>query len=67
MQKVFLADRADFAVAKKAGEAERPKFLLDHLGIVTWAAEKILTAAIATAKTTAIERRRGQFLFRVGQ
>ena len=57
MQEATLAYGADFAVAKEPGEAERSEPLLDELSIVIWLSEHPLAAAVATAQTTAINRR----------
>ena len=34
MEEVFVADRADFAVAEEACQTDRSEAFLDHLGIV---------------------------------
>lgn len=54
MQKIALTNRADFPVAKESRQAERPESLLNHLRIMVWRTKHVLTAAIATAKATAI-------------
>src|SRR5256885_593543 len=54
MQKVALANRPDFTVAKETGQAEGSEALLNHLGIVIRRSKHVLTAPIATAKTPAV-------------
>lgn len=60
MEEVALADGADFAIAEKAGNTERAEFLLDHAGVVVGRAEKVLSAAVATAQTAAIDGAAGK-------
>src|SRR5258706_12144935 len=56
MQIILLADRSNLAVAKKPGQANRAKLLLDMLRIVVVFAKKTVPAPIATAHTSAIDR-----------
>ena len=64
MQKTFFADRTDFSVAEKSGEADRSEFLLDEDGVVVRRAEKIFSATVAGAKAAAVNRRAAEFFFR---
>ncbi len=54
MQKISFADGADLAIAKKAGQTDWPKPLLDHLGVVVGPAKEILSTSVATAQATAV-------------
>jgi len=63
VQKIFLADGTDFAVAEKSGESEWAELLFYQLGVVVWAPEKILAATIAAAEATAVNRRVGELFF----
>ena len=56
VKKVFLGHRPDLAIAKEACQTKRPEPLLDHVRIMIWFAKETLPPAIATAKTTAINR-----------
>ena len=54
MQKVFLSNRTDFAIAEKAREAKRPETALNHGCIMMRIAEKICAAPVATAEASSI-------------
>src|SRR6266513_2516930 len=55
VQKISGADRADFAVAEKAGQPQRPQLLLDQGRVVVRLAEKAVAASIATAEARAVK------------
>jgi len=56
VKKVFLGHRPDLAIAKETCQAKRPEPLLDHVCIMIRLAKETLAPAIATTKTTAIDR-----------
>ena len=54
MHKILFTDRADFAVAKKAGESGQIEMLLHQCGIVARLAKKVFSPTIATKQAAAV-------------
>src|SRR5258706_16172701 len=65
VQIILFAHGADFTVAVKSGQAQRPKFLLHQFGVVVRLAEKVFPAPVAAANAAAVNRRPAAFFLRV--
>ena len=64
MQKISLSNRADFSIAKKSRQSQRPEPLLNHLRVMIRFAEHVLAAPVATAKAAAIDGGVAEVMFR---
>lgn len=56
MEEIHFTDRADFAIAEVAGEAERAEAFLDMARVVVWFPEEMPAASVATAQAAAVNR-----------
>ena len=55
MEKAFLADRANLAIAEETGQADRAKSLLNFFGVVVRAAKEVLSATVAATQAAAVD------------
>jgi len=67
VEKILLADGADFAIAEKPRQRQPAKIFLDHLRVVAGFAKEIFPAAIAAAQAAAQNFGVGEFSFGAGK
>src|SRR5688572_20613761 len=67
MKEISIADRANFAVAKEAGQGQRTETALDHSRVVTGITKQVGTAPITAAEAATVNRRAFQLFVRPGE
>src|SRR2546426_12792716 len=67
MQKIFFADRADLAIAKKTRQTDWPKPLFGHLNVVVWAVKEGLSTPVATTQAPDVNLHAPQMRPRAGE